>query len=106
MHLKRVCIYSNVSLKVIDSMLPRTNYCNLYVKIFSISPRFVLPCTLLPAKVSYPADQEELGRMIEKYPKLVQKFAFQPHLCYDLMGVWEENCLDLLLNDELVSFYS
>lgn len=41
--------------------------------------------------------------MIEKYPKLVQKFALQPHLCYDLMGVWEENCLDLLLNDELVS---
>ena len=45
-----------------------------------------------------------MGRMIEKYPKLVQKFALQPHLCYDLMCVWEENCLDLLLNDELVSF--
>lgn len=41
--------------------------------------------------------------MIEKYPKLVQTFALQPHLCYDLMCVWEENCLDLLLNDELVS---
>lgn len=40
--------------------------------------------------------------MIEKFPKLVQKFALQPHLCYDLMCVWEENCLDLLLNDELV----
>jgi hypothetical protein len=49
------------------------------------------------------ADQEEMGRMIEKYPKLVQTFALQPHLCYDLMCVWEENCLDLLLNDELVS---
>lgn len=41
--------------------------------------------------------------MVEKFPKLVQKFALQPHLCYDLMCVWEENCLDLLLNDELVS---
>lgn len=44
--------------------------------------------------------------MLEKYPKLVQKFALQPHLCYDLMGVWEENCLDLLLNDELVGYKS
>lgn len=53
---------------------------------------------------AFEEDQEELGRMIEKYPKLVQKFALQPHLCYDLMGVWEENCLDLLLNDELVKY--
>ena len=45
-----------------------------------------------------------MGREIEKYPKLVQKFALQPHLFYDLMCVCEENCLDLLLNDELVSF--
>ncbi|XP_024368115.1 uncharacterized protein [Physcomitrium patens] len=53
---------------------------------------------------AFEEEQEELGRMIEKFPKLVQKFALQPHLCYDLMCVWEENCLDLLLNDELVKY--
>lgn len=58
--------------------------------------------TFLSSEFFNRAEQEELGRMLEKYPKLVQKFALQPHLCYDLMGVWEENCLDLLLNDELV----
>ena len=41
--------------------------------------------------------------MVEKYPKLIQKYALQPQLCYDLMLVWEENCLDLLQRDELVS---
>lgn len=41
--------------------------------------------------------------MVEKYPKLIQKYALQPQLCYDLMLVWEENCLDLLQPDELVS---
>jgi DnaJ family protein C protein 13 len=40
--------------------------------------------------------------MIHKYPKLVQKHALQPQLCYDLMCLWEENCLDLLSNDEQV----
>ncbi|CAM6077021.1 unnamed protein product [Sphagnum tenellum] len=49
-------------------------------------------------------DQEELGRMIHKYPKLVQKHALQPQLCYDLMCLWEENCLDLLLNDEQAKY--
>lgn len=43
-----------------------------------------------------------MASMIEKYPKLVQKFALQPLVAYDLMIVWEENCVDLLLNDELV----
>jgi DnaJ family protein C protein 13 len=42
--------------------------------------------------------------MIHKYPKLVQKHALQPQLCYDLMCLWEENCLDLLLNDEQVKY--
>jgi DnaJ family protein C protein 13 len=40
--------------------------------------------------------------MVEKYPKLIQKYALQPQLCYDLMLVWEENCLDMLQPDELV----
>lgn len=53
---------------------------------------------------AFEEEQEELGRMVEKFPKLVQKFALQPHLCYDLMCVWEENCLDLLLSDELVKY--
>eukprot|EP00243_Klebsormidium_subtile_P004352 TRINITY_DN18331_c0_g1_i1.p1 TRINITY_DN18331_c0_g1~~TRINITY_DN18331_c0_g1_i1.p1 ORF type:complete len:175 (+),score=95.96 TRINITY_DN18331_c0_g1_i1:3-527(+) len=46
-------------------------------------------------------DDDELGRMVEKYPKLIQKYALQPQLCYDLMLVWEENCLDLMQPDEL-----
>ncbi|BBN14040.1 DnaJ homolog subfamily C member 13 [Marchantia polymorpha subsp. ruderalis] len=50
---------------------------------------------------AFEEDEGELGRMVEKYPKLVQKYALQPQLCYDLMCAWEENCLDLLQPEEL-----
>ncbi|CAM6112927.1 unnamed protein product [Calypogeia fissa] len=50
---------------------------------------------------AFEEDEEELGRMLENYPKLVQKYALQPQLCYDLMCVWEEHCLDLMLPEEL-----
>eukprot|EP00246_Nothoceros_aenigmaticus_P011235 TRINITY_DN2991_c0_g1_i2.p1 TRINITY_DN2991_c0_g1~~TRINITY_DN2991_c0_g1_i2.p1 ORF type:complete len:198 (+),score=40.45 TRINITY_DN2991_c0_g1_i2:171-764(+) len=50
---------------------------------------------------SFEEEPEELGRMVEKYPKLVQKYSLQPQLCYDLVMAWEEQCLDMLTKDEL-----
>lgn len=57
-----------------------------------------LPC----ASSAVAAEPEELKRLIEKYPKLVQKYSLQPQLCCDLVVAWEEHCLDMLTESELV----
>eukprot|EP00897_Mesotaenium_endlicherianum_P010025 jgi/Mesen1/9050/ME000057S08477 len=60
-----------------------------------------LPPMYHPPPTYAPPPPDYAHTLVERFPKLVQKYPLQPQLCYDLVCTWEEHCLDLLNDEEM-----